>query len=341
MPVHVSSLELGEHVERSPSGVPTAWRIFAPGANPLTLQGTDAVLTLDEPKLQSIADYAARKGNKIPVDSQHFLSSLATKLKRDEADLLKMLPAGTATMGFGELAMRSDGLWFQNVQFVPLAEELLKAGTIKYFSPVLRGVDGSEPLRVTSVALSNEPQLNHLPELTRTLTLAEITECIQQLERTIQMPEKDKPELEIAVKRDKVLCEVLQLAETDTPEAVRGKLIALKTQADLVPGLNAKISNLELAEKTRKDADEKVAKEGILRQLLADGQLTNAMAETGYFQKMSSVELAEYGKATPKNSFVNTAPAAPRGREGGEELSPIMKNVGVTLDEFKKSKGGC
>ena len=335
MPILTPRIELGEPVERSPSGVPSAWRLFALGANPLTLKGHDAVLTLGEPEMRRIVEYHRKKGCKIPIDSRHFVSQLATSLRRDESEILNLLPHGTATMGYGALELRSDGLWLSEVEFVPLAEELLKAGTIKYCSPVIRGLDGSEPLRLTSVALDNEPCLNNLPELTATLPLAELNLLFANLTKK----EAIMPEPTIEMLRDKAVREVLELSETDSPETVRGKLVALKTQAELVPGLNTRVRELELAEDQRKC-------QGLITEMLEKGQLSNAQAESEHFKKMSFAELSEYKKATPEGTMVPTKKVTDPERKETTPApeSKILKNLGLSEDEMKKAKeagNGC
>lgn len=329
-------LELGEAVERSAEGIPRAWRLLKNGENAFTLKGEDATLTLGEKEFRAIVDYHRKKGCKIPIDSRHFVSHLATKLKRDESEILKLLPDGTATMGFGNLELRTDGLWLSEAEFVPAAAEMLKAGTIRYFSPTIRGLDGSEPLRVTSVAFDNEPCLNHIPELTKVLTLAELSATIQTLEKEAFMPEANKMTAEdqsAAQKRDAVVREVLNLSENDSPETVRGKLVAIQEQAKLVPGLNERIKALELAEEQRNRATE-------LNRLLETGRLTNAMAETDYFKNMDSVELAEYGKSVPEDSFVNTKKVteAEKRPEAPVKKSKIFENLGLSEDEIKNLK---
>ena len=85
-------LELGEAVERSAAGIPRAWRLLKNGENAFTLKGEDATLTLGEKEFRVIVDYHRKKGCKIPIDSRHFISHLATKLRRDESEILKQLP---------------------------------------------------------------------------------------------------------------------------------------------------------------------------------------------------------------------------------------------------------
>ena len=69
----VPLLELGEAVERSPDGIPKAWRILKLGDNPLTLRGETKNLVLGEDQLKKIVEYHKAKGCKIPIDSRHFI----------------------------------------------------------------------------------------------------------------------------------------------------------------------------------------------------------------------------------------------------------------------------
>ena len=126
-------LELGEAVERSAEGIPRAWRLLKNGDNAFTLKGEDATLTLGEKEFRAIVDYHRKKGCKIPIDSRHFVSHLATKLKRDESEILKLLPDGTATMGFGNLELRPDGLWLSEAEFVPQRRRCFGRGRSNIF----------------------------------------------------------------------------------------------------------------------------------------------------------------------------------------------------------------
>lgn len=148
-------------VERDASGVPVAWRIFKLGANEITQKNSSYSLDFTGEVFDLIIAYFAEKGSRIPLDSHHFLYHLADKLGVDESEVLKFLPDGTATFGFCNLEKRTDGLWVTNVEYVPLARDLMAQGIFRYFSPVLRGlVDGR--LRITSVTFENEPALNNL-----------------------------------------------------------------------------------------------------------------------------------------------------------------------------------
>ena len=71
-------------VERSPDGLPRAWRLLRVGRNELTRNGKSYVLTLSSDDVAGMADYAARKEEKIPIDSRHALF-LATQRNQENS----------------------------------------------------------------------------------------------------------------------------------------------------------------------------------------------------------------------------------------------------------------
>ena len=71
-------------VERSPDGLPRAWRLLRVGQNELTRNGKSYVLTLSSDDVAGMADYAARKEEKIPIDSCHALF-LATQRNQENS----------------------------------------------------------------------------------------------------------------------------------------------------------------------------------------------------------------------------------------------------------------
>ncbi len=148
-------------VERDASGVPVAWRIFKLGANEMTRGGESWTIEFSDEMLDMIVAYYAEKGEKIPLDSEHFLYALAEKLKVPESEVARMLQKGTGTFGFAALEKRPDGLWVRDVEYLPLAKELIAEKIYRFFSPVLRGLSDGR-LRVTSVAFINSPALNNL-----------------------------------------------------------------------------------------------------------------------------------------------------------------------------------
>lgn len=251
-------------VEKDAEGVPTAWRLLKPGTNELTLEGKRVDLVLSADYMDMIINYHNEKGVQIPIDSNHFLKHFADEKGVDESEVLKMIPSGALAMGYGDLQLRADGLWFCNVQFNPLARKMVKEKSFKYFSPVIRGfVDGR--LRVTSVAMENEPAINNLDALAASAD--------QRDDRVFKQPKKEKSSM-------KGLCAALAgllgmdsltlSADGDAPEDVVTKINNLK---DELPGLrqsttqhDAFVAEIRDGLKLGADADES-AVQGVIRSL--------------------------------------------------------------------------
>lgn len=144
----------------SDPAAPKPFRLFAVGENRLTRDGRDYNLTLTAEDIRAIADYHARKGEKIPVDSRHALFLAAEKAGVSESDALRAVPSRTAALGFAALEAREDGLYAVDIELLPLAAELFRAGSLRYWSPVIRGLDRKSPLRVTSIAFDNRARMS-------------------------------------------------------------------------------------------------------------------------------------------------------------------------------------
>ena len=155
-----------ENAEHDTAGVPTAWLLVRAGPTALRKSGEDFVLELTAADLSAIEQYQKTQGEKIPIDSNHYLHILAQRHGIEESDALKIIPSGVAAMGFGSLDCRADGteLWLSDVEWTPSAYGLLKEKIFRYFSPVFRGLRNG-PLRITSVALENEPAIRNLDAL--------------------------------------------------------------------------------------------------------------------------------------------------------------------------------
>jgi len=152
------------HVELDGDGIPTAWRIFPIGEFELTRGGVTLRARFSAESGELVMSHYEQKGERIPIDCEHFSYHLAKLAGVEESDLTEQLKAEHAAAGFASLAMRADGLWATDVDWVPRARLLMAEKTYRYFSPVVRGLrDGR--LRVTSVALSNTPAIDHLDQL--------------------------------------------------------------------------------------------------------------------------------------------------------------------------------
>ena len=150
-------------VIRDEDGIPVEWTLLRLGTNPIMQDGVPGSIDLTREGMESILRYFREKGERIPVDSRHYLYELSVRKGLDEADVLRLLPSKTAAMGFGSL-FEKDGLLRFRVQWNELAKTLLREKIFRYFSPVIRGLTNG-PLRITSVAMENEPAINGLDEL--------------------------------------------------------------------------------------------------------------------------------------------------------------------------------
>lgn len=236
----VFDMQLSPAVEHDADKVPVAWRIFKYGKNEIYQNGNRFSLNFSDEVFDSIIAYFAEKGTQIPLDSRHFLYRLAEHYGVSETELLKVLPDGRGTFGFGSLEKRSDGLWLVNVEYVPLARKLMADGSFRYFSPVIRGLADGQ-FRVTSVAMMNEPALNNLDSLAASAdndkyaTLANINESLLSLDVLAMSANKEDVSSKDGSMK-KVMAALAVLLATDTlalgadnkaPEGLIGKIEGL------------------------------------------------------------------------------------------------------------------
>ena len=97
-------------VVRDDCGVPLEWTLLKTGSNPICQDGIDGAINLSAENMQQIISYHRKKGEDIPLDSEHYLYELANQKKLDESEVLKMFPGGVVAMGFGTLALGSEKL---------------------------------------------------------------------------------------------------------------------------------------------------------------------------------------------------------------------------------------
>ena len=112
-------------VKRDRNGVPEEWTLLHAGINRLVKNGKEYELRLSRDDLDAIAAYQAKKGEAIPVDSNHYLHMLAERHGVEESEALRLVPSGVAAMGFGTLYREEDELRIR-VEWTPTAYELLK-----------------------------------------------------------------------------------------------------------------------------------------------------------------------------------------------------------------------
>ena len=148
-------------VRKDADGIPVAWRLFKFGPFSITRNGETADGAFTAEHGARIMEHYQKKGNKIPIDAEHGLYLLARNLNAEEGDIAKLLGKPSATLGFGALALKADGLWIEDVEWGKLARGIISQGVLRWFSPVLRGLaDGN--LRITSVAMTNTPAIDQL-----------------------------------------------------------------------------------------------------------------------------------------------------------------------------------
>ena len=246
-------------VIRDENGVPVEWTLLRIGSNPICQEGRDGSLVLTAEAMQQIVEYHTKKGELIPLDSEHYLFELANQKKLDESETLKLFPGGVAALGFGSLALSGEELRIK-VKWNPKAYEMLKEKIYKYFSPVIRGLEHG-PLRVTSVAMTNTPAINNLDALA-----ASATKLSGKSDRKGKMNK-----LEQALKRLTGRDSVALGAETSEEEMNRlacvieekaslieqvGQLLGQKANASV----NEVVAALKAETEKAKSADEKQAK---------------------------------------------------------------------------------
>ena len=157
-------------VVRDADGIPLEAALLSVGPVSLTLDGmrVRGDVTLDD--LRSIIDYYAAKDAWIPVDCEHAVARLADAAGVEEAELLDLsaLLAEKAAAGMASLHLRGETLVARFERWSKRARKLFGEDAIYcYFSPVFRGLQ-TPPLRITSIALTNNPALDHLNSLAAT-----------------------------------------------------------------------------------------------------------------------------------------------------------------------------
>ena len=329
----------------------TSWRLLKAGENRLKKNGAEYVLSLRAEDILAAVQYHRERGEKVPLDSRHALYLAAEAAGVSEAAALRMVPQGIAAMGFGDIVERDGDLWIANVEWLPLAAEMFRRGQLRYFSPVVRGLDGKGPVRVTSVALDNVPALCDLD------VLAASGEEPGQSGNNKKQEDKMK-KLEAALRKLLGDASLALGAEQDEAlagkvEVLAGELPGLREQAGKVEALNAEIATLK-PKAERADALELAAetakKTGLIDAALADGRVCKAQKDL--LLKMDSVALGEFLQAIPASKTVPVGAAAQASTEAVVALTSeeqrVAKSMGIDeaamLEEKKrqlKNEGGA
>lgn len=314
----------------SEDGAPKPFRLFRIGENALTQNGKDFKLTLTPEDMDNIVEYQRKKGEKIPIDSRHALMLAAEKAHITESEALQAVPSAVAALGFASLERRDDGLYASDVELLPLGAELFRQGALRYYSPVIRGLDGKSPLRVTSIAMDNVPALNNLEMLAASAEAVSET----QTPGSGKNKEVNMTRTEIALR--KLLGDESLALSDSTDEVVAAKLEALSAE---IPELRRKASEVDAL----KLAAETEQKKALIDKAVAENRVTNSEREG--LMKLSTAWLAAELPKRPQNAApVNPLPEE-KDDDDAEALSAEEKafaeKMGLTAEQFLKSKKEC
>lgn len=342
---------LGGEPGGKPEGLPSAWRLLKRGENRLKKAGRELVLVLSAEAIAEAVRFHREKGEKIPIDSRHALYLVAQKAGVGEAEALRMVPQRVAALGFGDLAEREGDLWIEDVEWLPLAAEMFRQGMLRYFSPVVRGLGGSGPVRITSVAMDNVPALCELDILAASGEAPGPGEATSKEERKMK-------KLEAALRKllgdDGLALGAESEAElAGKVEALAQTLATLREQAGRVEELLAEIAELK-PKAERADALELAAeaakKNGLIEAALADGRISKAQKDV--LLKLDSAALGEFLQAIPKGATVPVGKPAQASAEAEVALTAeeqrVARSMGLDeaamLEEKKrqlKNEGGA
>lgn len=314
----------------SEDGAPKPFRLFRIGENALTQNGKDFKLALTPEDLENIVEYQRKKGEKIPIDSRHALMLAAEKAHVTESEALQAVPSAVAALGFASLERRDDGLYASDVELLPLGAELFRQGALRYYSPVIRGLDGKSPLRVTSIAMDNVPALNNLEMLAASAEAVSET----QTPGSGKNKEVNMTRTEIALR--KLLGDESLALSDSTDEVVATKLEALSAEIPELRRKAAEVDALKLAAETEQ-------KKALIDKAVAENRVTNSEREG--LMKLSIAWLSAELPKRPQNA----APANPLPEEKDDddadalsaEEKAFAEKMGLTAEQFLKSKKEC
>ena len=227
--------------------------------------------------------------------------------------------------------MRDDGLYATQIELLPLAAVLFKQGALRYYSPVIRGLDGKSPLRVTSIAMDNVPALNNLEMIAASGEAGVQTKT----PGTGKQEEVNMTRTEIAL-RNLLGDSALALSDS-TDETVAVKIEALAAE---LPELRRKAGE---ADKLALAAEQE-QKRQIIDKAISENRATNAEREG-----LMKLDVAWLSAELPKRAqtAVPTAPL-PEGKKGDDETEALSaeekafaEKMGLSAEEFLKSKKEC
>lgn len=345
-----------QRVIRDENGVPVEWTLLRIGDNPLCQEGKDDNLLLTAEQMSEILDYHRKKGELIPLDSEHYLYELANQKKLDEHETLKMFPGGVAALGYGSLALSGEELRVK-VKWTPAAYEFMKEKIYKYFSPVIRGLENG-PLRVTSVAMTNTPAINHLDALAASANKRPATggkESMSKLENALKrLLGRDSIALGAETEekeKDQIACEVEEKASLIEQVKTLLGLGAAAGIDEIIAALKAETEKAKTADDKQQQLDELAASaekrehERLVAQGRAEGKIADSDME--YVNSLDSKALSAHLAHTARKVSLQRIPAPPR-KSDSVALSAVdrvaidsLRNAGVkdAETEYLKRKG--
>ena len=352
-------------VKQDANGVPEEWTLLHAGANRLVKNGKDYELRLSVEDLDAIVAYQEKKGEAIPIDSNHYLHILAEKHDVEESEALRLIPSGVAAMGFGTLFREGDELRIR-AEWTPGAYELLKEKIFRYCSPVIRGLKEG-PIRITSVAMENEPALNCEDILAagrereeadpediarNTVELKRLQDPIERalghllgqgLWNEIVLSGEDDEEgafertaaaIEAKANTIAAMREGLGVSDGEPDEAMSSALASMKERAGQADALRQELDTMICA------AEEK-RKDELIDQGLQEGKLTHALE--GWARTQDCTVLASYLEHAPavvpgRMTFAPDRQAPKRSLSAADE--EMIRKFGFDKDEYQRAMHG-
>ncbi|MBR2964423.1 MAG: hypothetical protein IKC53_09490 [Lentisphaeria bacterium] len=352
-------------VKQDANGVPEEWTLLHAGVNRLVKNGKDYELRLSVEDLDAIAAYQVKKGETVPIDSNHYLHILAEKHGVEESEVLRLIPSGVAAMGFGTLFREGDELRIR-AEWTPGAYELLKEKIFRYCSPVIRGLKEG-PIRITSVAMENEPALNCEDVLAaggeedadpddigrNAIELKRLQDPIERalgrlLGKTawneIVLSGEDDEDgafertaAAIEAKADVITAmrEGLGIADDEPDESMSAALDAVKERAGQADALRQELDTMVCAAEEKRKAE-------LIEQGLQEGKLTHALED--WAKTQDCAVLASYLKHAPavvpkRMAFAPYKQRAPK-RSLSAADEEMIRKFGFDKDEYQRAMHG-
>lgn len=367
----MNCITLASELRSDDNGVPVEWTLLKAGETSYTKEGIDGKLFFTEKDLSEMLSYHEKKGEEIPVDSEHFLFALASGKGMEESEVLKLFPTGGGALGFGRLFLAGNELKIK-VKWLPAAYPFLKEKIYKYFSPVIRGLENG-PLRLTSVAMTNTPAINNLDAIAasgeplsdpsdksdrsdknkKEKIMERLQKALSHLlgsdsvaltgEITAEQEEKIAEKVEEKASTLKKILSLLSLPETATAEEI---LAALKAEIEKAATADEKQQELDtLAATAEKEAHARLVAKGRRERKIVE-------ADMAYVNSLDSKALSAYlDHTSPKYPAPLDHGKVEKREEEKEELTPedrlaieTLKNAGIPdaekvyLEQKRKDK---